>query len=250
VWPIPARGMVLSATLARRLHLVPGDSVTVEVLDGRRPILTVQVAGTVEELLGLGAYMGLDALHRELGEGPVATGALLAVDSRRWDDLNRRFKRMPAVSSISWLDAMLEGFDKTIAQSFRIAIVSIVVFAVVIASGVVYNAARVALAERGRELASLRVLGFTRREVAAMLLGEQALLTVLAVPFGLAAGQGLCWLMVTRFTSDLFRLPLVISDLTRVFAVLVLAVSAVASALVVWRRISRLDLVTVLKTRE
>ena len=250
VWPAPAGGLLLTVALAHRLHLSVGDSVTVEVLEGRRPVLTLPVAGVVNELLGLGAYVRFDALHRELREGPTASGALLSVDPNARAALNRRFKRMPAVSGVTWLDTLLSGFENTIAESFRISIVSIVIFAVIIASGVVYNAARVALAERGRELASLRVLGFTRREVAVMLLGEQALLTVVAIPLGLGAGRLLCWLVVTRFTSDLFRLPLVISDVTRLFAVAVLCLAATGSAFIVWRRIQRLDLVAVLKTRE
>jgi len=154
------------------------------------------------------------------------------------------------VSGVTWLSAIREGFERTIAESFRISIVSIVVFAVVIAAGVVYNAARVALAERGRELASLRVLGFTRGEVTAMLLGEQALLTLLALPAGLALGHLLAWLVVVRFTSDIFRIPLVISGFTEVFGVGVVLAAAAVTALVIARRIRRLDLVAVLKTRE
>jgi len=250
VWPAPAGGVLLTAALARRLHLSAGDSVTAEVLEGRRPVLRLPVAGVVDELLGLGAYMRFDALHRQLHEAPTASGALLSVDPNARAALNRRFKHMPAVSGVTWLDALLSGFETTIAESFRITIVSIVIFAVIIASGVVYNAARVSLAERGRELASLRVLGFTRREVGAMLLGEQALLTLAAIPLGLAGGRLLCWLVVTRFTSDLLRLPLIISDASRVFSVAVLLLAAAGSAFIVWRRIGRLDLVAVLKTRE
>jgi putative ABC transport system permease protein len=250
VLPPPAGGLLLTTALASRLHLAAGDSVMVEVLEGRRPVLMLPIAGVVDELLGLGAYMRFDALHRQLREAPVANGALLSVDPRARAALNRRLKRMPAVSSVTWLDALLSGFERTIAESFQISIVSIVVFAVIIAGGVVYNAARLALTERGRELASLRVLGFTRREVALMLLGEQALLTVAAIPLGLAAGHLLSWLVVTRFTSDLFRLPLIISDATRLFAVAVLCLAAAGSAFVIWRRIQRLDLVAVLKTRE
>jgi len=249
-WPAPAGGVLLSRTLAHRLHLSTGDSVTVEVLEGRRPVLRLPVTAVVDELLGLGAYMRFDALHRQLREAPTASGALLSVDPDARAALNKRFKRMPAVSGVTWLDALLSGFEKTIAESFRISIISIVVFAMVIASGVVYNAARVSLAERGRELASLRVLGFTRREVSVMLLGEQAVLTVAAIPLGLTGGWFLAWLVVTRFTSDLFRLPLIISDATRLISVAVLLLAAVGSAFIVWRRIQRLDLVAVLKTRE
>jgi putative ABC transport system permease protein len=250
VVPSPAGGLLLTTPLAERLHVEPGDSLTVEVLVGRRPVRVMPVAGVVNELLGLGVYLEIDAVHRLLGDAPAATGALLSVDPNERAALNRRLKQLPAAHSAMWLDVLLTGFEKTIAESFRISIVTLVIFAVVIAGGVVYNAARVSLAERGRELASLRVLGFTRGEVGLMLLGEQALLTLAAIPLGLALGWTLCWLVVTRFTSDIFRIPLIISDLTRVTAVAVVLVAAVGSALIVWRRIRRLDLVAVLKTRE
>jgi putative ABC transport system permease protein len=246
----PPGGLLLSAIVARRLHVEPGDTLTVEVLLGRRQALRLPVAGIVEELLGLSVYMQFDALHRALREAPTATAAFLAVDPQARSAVNERLKRIPALHNAVWLDVVRKGFEQTIAESFRISITSILIFAIIIASGVVYNSARVSLAERGRELASLRVLGFTRGEVAAMLLGEQAVLTVAAFPVGLAVGWLLCWLVSARHVSDVFRIPLVISDVSQVFAVAVVVVAAVGSALVIWRRIRRLDLVAVLKTRE
>lgn len=248
--PPPAGGLLLTTILASRLQVRPGDTVTVEVLVGARQVLALPVAGVVDELLGLAAYARFDALHRVLREAPTATGALLAVDPWARSALNQRLKRIPAVHSATWLDVMLQGFEQTIAESFRISILTLVAFAVIISGGVVYNAARVSLAERGRELASLRVLGFTRGEVTAMLLGEQAVLTLVAIPVGLGLGRFLCWLVVTRFTSDVFRIPLVISGFSRVFAVGVVVLAAAGSALLIRRRIRRLDLVAVLKTRE
>jgi putative ABC transport system permease protein len=246
----PPGGLLLSAIVARRLHVRPGDTLSVEVLLGRREVLHLPVAGVVEELLGLSVYMQFDALHRALREAPTATVAFMAVDPQARPAVNERLKRIPALRNAIWLEVVRKGFEQTIAESFRISITSILLFAIIIASGVVYNAARVSLAERGRELASLRVLGFTRGEVAAMLLGEQAVLTVAAFPVGLAVGRFLCWLVSTRHVSDVFRIPLVISDVSQVFAIGVVVVAAVGSALVIWRRIRRLDLVAVLKTRE
>ncbi len=250
VWPPPEGGILLAATLARRLGVRAGDRISVEVQDGGRDVLTLPVSGVIAELVGTSAYMRLADLHRALREAPAATGALLAVEPGQRAALNRRLKQLPAISGVSWLDTVLQGFEATIAESFRISLTTMILFAVVIAAGVVYNGARVSLAERGRELASLRVLGFSRSEVAVMLLGEQALLTLLAIPLGLAAGSGLCWLVVTRFTSDLFRIPLVISDATRLLAIGVVLVASVGSAMMVWGRIRRLDLIAVLKTRE
>ncbi len=248
--PPPVGGLLLSGTLARQLDLAPGDTVRVEVLDGRRRVRNLVVAGVVDELLGLLAYMEFDALHRQLQEPPAASGALLSADPRMRASLNQRLKALPRVSGVTWLGNLLDGFERTIAESFRITIVSIVVFAMVIAAGVVYNAARVSLAERGRELASLRVLGFSRGEVTAMLLGEQALLTAVALPFGLGIGHLLAWLIVERFTSDIFRIPLVISGFTQVIGVGIVLAAAAVTSLVIAQRIRRLNLVAVLKTRE
>jgi len=246
----PAEGLLLSSLLAERLGISPGDRVEVEVLEGRRPRLELAVQGVTDDLLGSAAYADLDVLRRCLGEGEIASGAFLAVDASRLDELYARLKRVPGVSGVSVRSAAREGFERTIAESFRISLSTTVLFAWVLAAGMVYNGARVALSERGRELASLRVLGFTRGEVSSMLLGEQAILTAVSLPFGLAAGYGLCWMIVARFQSELFRIPLVVTPSTALFALSTVVAAALLSGLAVRLRISRLDLVAVLKTRE
>ena len=246
----PVDGLLLTSGLAEVLEVGAGDSLTVRVLEGERPVRTVVVSGRVEESIGRNAYMELGALHRLLGEGATLSGAHLAVDPGRMEELNARLKRTPGVATVSVWAASRQSFRETFAESFDIATTVLVLFASVIAFGVVYNGARVALSERGRELASLRVLGFTRREVSRMLLGEQAVLTVVGIPLGCAAGFGFCALVVAAYQAELFRLPLVVSRTTYGFAASVVLASAVVSAWVVRRRIDRLDLVEVLKTRE
>jgi len=250
VHPPPPSGLLLSSLLARRLAVVPGDLVDVEVLEGRRPRFTARVEGVTEDLLGSSVYIGLGDLRRQLGEGEVSSGAFLAVDTAALEPLYGRIKRMPGVAGVASRTAVRDGFERTIAESFRISLSTIVAFAGIIAVGMIYNGARIALSERGRELASLRVLGFTRREVTDMLLGEQAALTAASLPFGLLLGYLLCWLMAVRLQSDLFRIPLVISATTVLFAVTTVALAATLSGLIVRRRIRRLDLIAVLKTRE
>lgn len=247
---VPAEGLAMNATLAEVLGVGAGDSLRVEVLEGRRRVETVEVTRLVDELIGSSVYMDAEALARLTGEGRTISGAYLSVDPGSLPALNEQLKRTPAVAGVALRETVIESFEKTIAQSMTITTTMLIIFASVIAIGVVYNGARIALSERGRELASLRVLGFTRGEVSAMLLGEQALLTVLAIPFGAVIGYGLCALIANVMTSELYRIPLVVSSRTWAFAVLVIAAASVGSALLVHRRIRTLDLVEVLKTRE
>jgi putative ABC transport system permease protein len=247
---IPSEGLLLSATLARRLGAGRGDRVSVEILEGARPTRTLVVAGTAEEALGTAGYVSLDALRAMEGGDRVYSGAFLRTDPRLTDRLYPALKRLPAVSGVGVREVAIKSFDETIQESFGISLAVTLVFACVIALGIVYNSARVALSERGRELASLRVLGFTRREVAWMLLGEQGILILLALPFSFLTAWGLSVLIGMAFESDLYRIPVVVKPGTYIMGAGIVTLAAALSALLVRRRIDRLDLVAVLKTRE
>ena len=249
-YEVPPDGMLLTTKLAEILGVTRGDQVTVEVLEGERPIRKVSVVGTVDELVGLSAYMDAAALNRLMREGGTVSGAFLTVDSQVAPALYADLKRMPAVGGVSLREVALESFEKTLAESMGIFTFVLVVFSCVIAVAMVYNAARIALSERGRELASLRVLGFTRGEVAVLLLGEQGILTLLAIPLGYFIGYRMCALLAGAYQWELFRLPLFVSTQSYGFALLVVVLAAICSGYVVRRRLDRLDLVEVLKTRE
>ena len=157
---------------------------------------------------------------------------------------------MPAIGSVTLREATLQSFLSTVAENMKINTVVLVAFACVIAMGVVYNSARIALSEHAIELASLRILGFTRAEVGRMLLGEQSLLTLAAIPLGCALGYGLAAWLSVLLSQELFRIPLVVSSRTFLISIAVVLASAAASGLLVWRKVQRLDLIEVLKTRE
>jgi ABC-type antimicrobial peptide transport system permease subunit len=196
------------------------------------------------------AYMDIRALNRLMGEGGSVSGLHLMVDENALPELYAKLKKTPAVRSVIVPGALLENFNKTIARTMGTNTAVLIFFACAIAFGVVYNSALIALSERGRELASLRVLGFTEREVTAMLLGEQALLAALAIPLGCALGWGLSWLITWAIDTELMRLPLNISGRTYARASTIVVAAAFLSALLVVRRLRRLDLIEVLKTRE
>jgi len=247
---LPPEGMVLSASLAQLFDISPGQVITVEVLEGRRPVRQVAVAAVVDDLIGTSAYMSITALNRLMSEGETISGAYLAVDSQVAPELYAQLKRTPAISGVFVRQAMLASFYATIARSLNISTGALVAFACVIAVGIVYNGARISLSERAHELASLRVLGFTQGEIGVMLLGEQGLLTAASVPLGLLMGREICALLAHMMQSELYRMPLVISRQTYGIAILVVAAAAAVSALLIFVRLRRLDLVSVLKARE
>lgn len=250
VTPVPSEGVVLSAKLGDILGLTPGDRLTVQVLEGARPVRQVVVTGLVDELIGTAVYMDLTVLNRLLQEGETISGAYLAVDAAQAARLYSDLKRLPAVASTAFRKAGLQSFENTVATNLRVFVRVLALFACVITFSVVYNAARIALSERGRELASLRVMGFTRAEIALILLGEQAMLTVAALPVGFGLSYWVCSLMPLAYDSELYRLPLVVSRATYAFALGIVIVAALLSGLIVRRRLDHLDLIAVLKTRE
>jgi putative ABC transport system permease protein len=246
----PAEGLVVSASLAGVLGLRRGDVVTLEVLEGARPVRRAVVADLVDEYLGLSVYMDMEALHRMMREGGALSGASLQVDDAALPVLYRRLKATPRVAAVNLTRTALASFRDVMAQNTRITTIFHLVFAGIIAFGVVYNAARISLSERTRELASLRVLGFTRAEISLVLLGELALLTLLALPFGLLLGWGLGLLILTSLDSEVYRFPLVVTPQGMAWSCLAVVAAAAVSGLVVRRRLDHLDLVAALKTPE
>ncbi len=247
---LDGRGLVLTDRLADKLGLRVGDRVEVEVLEGRERKIAMRVDATVREMFGLNAYMDRGALNRVLGDGDVSTGYVLAVERGAEAGVLDASKALPRAAG-AWSKAtMLRNMEEISARNVRIMSTILTLFATVIAVGVVYNNARIALAERAWELASLRVLGFSRAEVSGLLLGELAIVIAIALPIGMLLGWGLTQLITELLKSDQFFFPVVIRARTFAWAGLCVVAAGVASALVVRRRIDRLDMVAALKTRD
>jgi putative ABC transport system permease protein len=254
-WPphmvtIPEDGLLLGDALARVLGIGIGDVVSVEVLEGDRPVRDVRVAALAHEMFGLTAYMSLPALSAILGEEPVVSSALMSVDPRFDTDIDARLKRLPLVAGVSRRREVVAQFEKQSAESMHITSLVLTIFGCAIAIAVVYNNARIALSMRSRDLASLRVLGFTRTEIAAVLLGELGAYVALALVPGLLLGKGLATVMMSTVNQELYRIPAIVTAETNVLASAVTLGAGLASAMLVKRQLDRLDLVAVLKARE
>jgi len=247
---IPAFGIMLNTKLAELLGARLGDQVTIEVLEDKRPTVTVEVTALVEEFAGLNAYMSKPALHDLLKESEVASGAFLKVDSNQIDSVYHELEMRPGVAGVTIKQSVIDSFRDTIAENLLVMRSFIIFFATVIAIGVVYNSARISLSEQSRDLATMRVVGFTEREVSVVLLGEILLFTLLAIPLGFLIGYGLAGLMSAGMETENYRIPLVIGRQTFGLAAAVVNLATFLSAVIVQRRIRQLDLVGVLKTRE
>lgn len=247
---VPPDGLLLSDKLAEILGVQPGDEVTIEIQEGQRPTLRVPVTSIVTEYNGTNAYMELTALHRLMKESGSISGVFVDIDPSNQDQIFRKLRNSPNVASITITSASLESFQETIGENLLRMRFFNVLFSIVIAFGVVYNSARISLSERSRELATLRVIGFTNFEVSAILLGELTILTLLAIPLGLGLGYGMAAVTTLGLDTELYRVPLVVNRSTFGFAAVVVVMATAISSFIVRRRIDHLDLVGVLKTRE
>ncbi|MDR9486027.1 MAG: ABC transporter permease, partial [Sediminimonas sp.] len=243
-------GITLAEPLADILKVRTGDMLYVEVREGRRPVLHLPVTAVAQTLLGAPAFMEIDALGRALNEPGRISGALLTIDSASRETLYQAIKDMPAVAGVTLkADARTALVDLMNTGPGSVRYVMLLV-AAIITFGIVYNAARIAFAERSRDLASLRVMGFTRAEAGFVLLGELAIVTLLAIPLGIGLGYGLTWAIVEGFSTDLYQIPVVFHASNYGAAILAVVIAATVSAFLVWRNLTRLDLVSALKTRE
>lgn len=247
---IPPEGLVVSSKLGEVLGARVGDRVEVEFLEGRRRRVEVVLAAFSEDFSGLMAHMDRRALNRLLGEGDVITGASFRVDTARWVDFLRELKVQPRVSWVVVKESLRANFRKTTAASINLIQSIYMMFATIVAFGVVYNNARISLAERARELATLRVVGFSQREVGGVLITELVLLALLAVPLGLVFGTFLAQGILQAVNTETIRLPTVLTARNYAFAVMTVTLASTCSAVIVLRTLKQLDLVGALKAPE
>lgn len=247
---LPTSGIVLTDHLGTMLGVSVGDKLIVEVLEGNRPVLEVPVVAFISQYIGVSAYMDLAALNRLMHEGNAISGVYLATDPRYHTGIFKRLKGSPRVAGTEIREKAIAKFYETMGETMLIFTFINTILAGIIAFGVVYNSARIALSERSRELASLRVLGFTRGEISYILLGELSVLTFAAVPLGFIIGRVMCDFIAEGLKTDIMRVPLVLEPDTYAFAALIVLASACISGLIVRRRLDHLDLIAVLKTKE
>lgn len=247
---LPPDGLIISKKLASVLGVKAGEKVRVEVLQEKRPVVDVLVVDLLDDITGLNAYMDIEAVNRLMREGPQMSGAMITADAKAMPAIYHQLKETPHVASVSIRQASVDSFKNTVAKNMLHMRMINLTFAIIIALGVVYNGARISLSERSRELATLRVIGFTRREISTILLGEIGTVTLLGVPFGLIMGYWFAWTLTLFLDQEVFRFPFVISNSTYGLAAGTVLAASVASALLVRRKLDDLDLIAVLKSRE
>jgi len=241
---------VISKKLADVLHVKAGEKLRIEVLQDKRPVVDVPVIALLDDITGLNAYMSIEALNRLMREGPKVSGALLSTDALRRGEIYKQLKETPQIASVTVKQASVDSFKNTVAKNMMHMRMINLTFSIIIALGVVYNGARISLSERSRELATLRVIGFTRREISSILLGEIGTITLIGIPFGLVLGYWFARILTLFLDQEVFRFPFVIAHSTYGLAAGAVLAASIGSALLVRRRLDDLDLIAVLKSRE
>ncbi|MDZ4187556.1 MAG: FtsX-like permease family protein [Hydrogenophaga sp.] len=247
---LPAHGVVLSGLLAREMGARVGDRITLQFRLWNRRSVEVEVVDIARTMFGQLLYMNLDTLNRLAGDGDGVADAALQVDPAAMPAFWAAVKAAPGINSVFDKASSMTEFNQRTERNMGVFSSILTLFAVAMAVGIIYNAARISLSERAWELASLRVLGMTRAEVSVLLLAELAAELLIALPLGALAGWGLASLMMQLMASDAIDFPVVIEPSTYASAALIVLAAGVASALLVRRQIDRLDLVSVLKVRE
>ncbi len=244
---LPDSGLAINNTLAKILHLNIGDIVEVEILEGKRPALRIPVNHITQEFIGTGAYMNIRELNNLLDETPKITGVSIMVDPNHSAALYNQLKQIPAIVGLNIIPVLRQIFEELMAENLLKMVGVNMLFATFISFGVIYNTARITISERGRELAGLRVLGLTRREVAYLLFGELGFITLVSIPLGIWIGYILVVWMTISMESELFRIPIYFEDSTFGYSVLIILISTIFSFYLVWRRLDKIDLVAAQK---
>ena len=247
---IQEHGVVVGSILAKKLSIGNGDFMQIKFLDGRRPELSLQVVDVIETYIGMPVYMALDTLNRIMKEPQQVDMINIVVDANHQNELFKELKKTPKVSAVMVKQGAIKTFENTMAETILIFISFFTMFACALAFGLVYNSTRIALSERGRELATLRVLGFSSMEISYILLGEMALFVLISLPLGCLAGYGLAWMIVTLMENELYRIPVIIFPNSYGISMSIILLAAIASATIVQTKIRHLNLLEVLKTRE
>jgi putative ABC transport system permease protein len=243
-------GLTLSDNLAGKLGVTLGDMVRIQATDGHRATADLPVVAIVRPYLAASAYIELDTLNRLLREPGRVTAAHLLIDSRKRDAFSARVKQLPRIVSVSFLDNARASMSKLLNEGSGFFSWLFILFSSLMAAGVAFSAARVTLAEQERDLATLRVLGFGRREASYVLLAEIGALLIVALPFGVVIGAVMSRWLMSQFQTDLFTFPYVTGAIAYAKPALFVVVAVMGATLLVRRGVDRLDLVGVLKSRD
>lgn len=247
---IPENGVVMSDYFRTLLGVKVGDQITVEVLEGKKAIKTIQISGFVQEYMGLGVYISFDNMYRLLQEGPSLNGAVLSVFSDEKEKVFTALKNMPAVSGITFRENAIKNFFETLGDTVLIFTFFISLFGGALAFGLVFNNATISLSEKNRELSTLRVIGLSEWEVTGILLGELAILTLVAIPVGFVIGTLLCKILSVSLQSELYRVPLILNKTSFAYSCLIVLIASLFSSVFLVRKIKKLDMIASLKAKE
>ncbi|WP_444643683.1 ABC transporter permease [Caproiciproducens sp. R1] len=243
----PKEGILLSSTLAKKLQAKRGDVLTVRTpYTGDRDI-PLPVMGVVHTNSGSSAFASLKGIWNALDIPPTVNSILLsakdpqAIKAELTDAKNVAAMTDQEEAKASYMD-MFRTYSSLMEMMQGIGMI--------IAFAIITNTASISLSERKREYATMRVLGMHPKEIGKVVSFEYWVLSLGALPLGILLTRMIKQAMATTIDSDLFTMPLN-TPLGSYFSAAVLCAATVAlSNRLARRRISKFDMVEVLKERE
>jgi putative ABC transport system permease protein len=246
--PPPPGGIVLTRALARALHVRRGDEVRV-TRRGSATSTTFRVAGLADAAMGPTASAPRDEVGAALGLEGMVTSVALAVDPAQASAAREAVAALPDAARV--VDAAQVRAQMATLMGLGWAMLgAMLLFASVLAAAILYNTASLGVLERRRDLATLRALGRTLRELGVELTIEHAVLAIAGIAIGLPIAFLATKHLTSAFSSELFTLPFVVAPVT-----LIVAVGGILAILLVaqWpalRSVGRMELADAVRTRE
>ena len=246
---VPKSGMMVSEQVANKLGVQVGDVLQVESIFAKDEKLNVKIEKIIPQYLGANIYMNQDVLLGLLKQGEMMTSALNAIDERAIPSLKDEYRASKYISIIEVRQEMIDKYEELMGSA-TYALWVMAIISIITGFAIVYNSSIISLAERKRELASLRVMGMTPKEVMEVVSVEQWFIGFSGMIAGIPLAFLMSQAMSTSMSNDLYTIPpgtsgnaIVLAFIGTIFAIAVSQVS-------ISRKVKQLDLVAVLKERE
>lgn len=239
---LPSEGILVTSNLANSLNINAGDEILLNSFVSDDDAY-VTVKGIVNQALGINAYMDIDFLSEKFLDEGIINGVYINSD----EDVPNKLDEMENITVLSQTD-MKKAFDEftTVTAMFM---GFMVVFSGLLGFIIVYSMTLMSINERTLEFSSLRVMGFSKKEIFNMLVRENMIMTVIGIIAGIPVGLWLVDYMSKTFTTDVYTMNEPVNPNNLIVSIIMTIVFIILAQLMTYAKIHKLDFMQALKNR-